>query len=133
MPSITRTIDLASGIKIPISVAGASKTIRTMASFSLTSFECQISPHLVRRLGLPSLGYTMPLQYTSRERKSRFTHHIELAIILGGLGKPVLRYPIRSYVAVETPLDPGIGLVLGLQIMQRGIFTLNNQTFSFSF
>ncbi|MCU7934140.1 MAG: hypothetical protein KZQ99_04575 [Candidatus Thiodiazotropha sp. (ex Dulcina madagascariensis)] len=134
MPSITREIDLSKGIRIPIRVTGPQASVRTMAVFSLTSLECQISSALAKRMKLPTLGrYTVPTIFASRQKKSDIAYQIELEVIKGGLGMPIDRYPLQRVKATESDLDNGIGIVLGLQILQRGLFTLNPQSFSFSF
>lgn len=134
MPSITRAIDLSKGLKIPIRVTGPRTSVRATAVFSLTSLECQISSALARRMKLPSLGrYTTPTIFAGQIKKSDIAYQVELEVIKGGLGIPIDRYPLQRVRVTESDLSDGIGIVLGLQILQRGIFTMNHQTFSFSF
>ncbi|MCU7842161.1 MAG: hypothetical protein KZQ94_22670 [Candidatus Thiodiazotropha sp. (ex Troendleina suluensis)] len=132
MPSITRKIDLSKGITLPIRVKGPEKTIRTTAAFSLSAFESQISSALARRLSLLGLGYTHPLFYEGLSRIPLIFYQVDVEIIVGGMGRPIYLHPIPQLKVIKNELDFGIGLVFGLQLMQRGIFTLNAQTFSFS-
>ncbi|MBV2125757.1 MAG: hypothetical protein KUF75_11440 [Candidatus Thiodiazotropha sp. (ex Ctena orbiculata)] len=132
MPSITREIDLSRGITLPIRIKGLRRTIRTTAALSLSSFECQISSTLAHRLGLIELGFTYPTVYNGQSEVPLIVHQIDIEIILGGLGRPVYQHPINNLKVVRNELNHGIGIVLGLQLLQRGIFTLNSQTFSFS-
>ncbi|MCU7878333.1 MAG: hypothetical protein KZQ84_16315 [Candidatus Thiodiazotropha sp. (ex Lucinoma borealis)] len=83
-------------------------------------------------MGLLNLGYTDPIIYTGEQQKPLLVHQVDLEIIVGGMGRPIYGHPIVGLKVVENELDHGIGIVLGLQLMQRGIFTLNAQTFSFS-
>ncbi|MES9925969.1 MAG: hypothetical protein ABW152_17960 [Candidatus Thiodiazotropha endolucinida] len=132
MPSITREIDLSRGITLPIRIKGLRRTIRTTAALSLSSFECQISSTLAHRLGLIDLGYSYPTVYNGQSRIPLVIHQVDIEIIIGGMGRPIYSHPLHNLKVVENELNHGIGFVLGLQILQRGIFTLNAQTFSFS-
>lgn len=134
MPSITRSIDLSRGLKIPIRVTNGLTSARTNAIFSLTSLECQISTKLIKRMHLTPLGhYTRPTVYTDQQECSDISYHVELSLIKGGLGHPITSQPLRRLKVVATKIDLDVGIVLGLHVIHQGIFTINNQSFSFSF
>ncbi|MEW8049284.1 MAG: hypothetical protein AB2792_01845 [Candidatus Thiodiazotropha sp.] len=78
------------------------------------------------------LGYTRPLLYDGSSRIPLIFHQVDVEIIIGGLGRPIYSHPIPKLKVFKNELDHEIGIVFGLKMMQRGIFTLNAQTFSFS-
>jgi hypothetical protein len=51
---------------------------------------------------------------------------------MGGLGHPISRFNIPNMYVVQSTLPGHVGLLIGLQVIHRGILTVSRQGFSFS-